>query len=441
MNIFPLPLQNTRLGIHYFPDTLHYRESDLDTWLPELKALKISWLTLEAPLERLVPEAFLGRLIQNGIEPLLRLNIPLGQIPDPADYTLLFESYSRWGVHYICLFDCPNSRDSWPPASWAQQDLVERFLDRFIPIANSALEAGLTPIFPPLEPGGDYWDTSFLRSSLESLLRRKQTNLIDHLVLSAYTEIGTRDLNWGAGGPERWSAAKPYYTPDEEQDQRGFHISDWYIAISDLVLKQKLPVMVFEKAAEAADTDQTLNSARAQQMLTIYQLLTRDDSAKSAETDQAAASIAEEVLTTSFWLLAADAEDSALSQVWFGLHSDPQPFVKVIKEYLANQKKSFHATGKGGEPIVHPIEHYLLLPLYEWGVSDWHLDTIKPFVKKYRPTVGFSLSEAAYSRRVTVIGGIQSFSEDDLNTLRTAGCEVERIAGDGTSIATQLAER
>jgi hypothetical protein len=176
-------------------------------------------------------------------------------------------------------------------------------------------------------------------------------------------------------------------------------------------------------------------------MLTIYQLLTRDDAAKSAESDQTIAPISEEVIATNFWLLAADADSSALSQAWFGLHSDPQPFVKAIKDYLTNQKKSFHANGKGGEPIVHPIEHYLLLPLYEWGVSDWHLDTIKPFVKKYRPTVGFSLAEAAYSRRVTVIGGIQSFTEDDLNSLRSAGCEVERISGDGTSIATQLAER
>lgn len=440
MNIFPLPLQNTRLGIHYFPDTLHFRDSDLEPWLVELKSLKISWLTLQAPLERMIPESFLALLIQNGIEPLIRLNFPLGQIPEPSEYNLLFDSYSRWGVHYICLFDTPNARDSWPSSSWAQQDLVERFLDRFIPIANAAVDAGLTPIFPPLEPGGDYWDTSFLRSALESLQRRKQTNLIEHLVLSAYSEIGTRDLNWGAGGPERWSGAKPYFTPDEEQDQRGFHVSDWYLAISDQVLNQKLPLILFEKPLEGLETDQAVNAARQQQILTIYQMLTRD-SAKSVESDQTFAPISEEVITTSFWLLSADADSPALPQTWYGIRSEPKPFVTVLKEYLAQQKKSFIANGKGGELIDHPIEHYLLIPLYEWGVSDWHLDTIKPFVKKYRPTVGFSLSEAAFSRRVTVIGGIQSFSEEDLNTLRSAGCEVERIAGDGTSIATQLAER
>jgi hypothetical protein len=88
-----------------------------------------------------------------------------------------------------------------------------------------------------------------------------------------------------------------------------------------------------------------------------------------------------------------------------------------------------------------PIKHYLLLPAYEWGVSDWHLDVIKPFVRKHQPTIGFSLAEAALAEEVTVIGGEQSFSEESLSELRSKGCRVERISGDGTSIATQLSER
>ena len=88
-----------------------------------------------------------------------------------------------------------------------------------------------------------------------------------------------------------------------------------------------------------------------------------------------------------------------------------------------------------------PIQHYLLLPAYEWGVADWHLDVIRPFVKKYRPTVGFSIKEAALAKRVTVIGNTQTFPEASLDQLRQVGCLVERISGDGTSVATQLAER
>jgi hypothetical protein len=89
----------------------------------------------------------------------------------------------------------------------------------------------------------------------------------------------------------------------------------------------------------------------------------------------------------------------------------------------------------------HPIQHYLLIPTYDWGIADWHLEIIRPFVKKYRPVVGFSIQEASLAREVTVIGNNHSFSEEQLNHLRNSGCKVRRISGDGTSIATQLSER
>jgi putative cell wall-binding protein len=60
-------------------------------------------------------------------------------------------------------------------------------------------------------------------------------------------------------------------------------------------------------------------------------------------------------------------------------------------------------------------------------------------VKKYRPTIGFSIKEAKQAARVTLIGGSQSFPDTVLEELRSANCTVEQISGDGTSIASQLA--
>lgn len=88
----------------------------------------------------------------------------------------------------------------------------------------------------------------------------------------------------------------------------------------------------------------------------------------------------------------------------------------------------------------HPISHYLLLPAYAWGVSDWHLTAVRPYLKKFRPTLGFSLEEALLAERVTVVGNEHDYPEEALNALRAAGCLVERIGGDGTSIATTLVE-
>ena len=87
------------------------------------------------------------------------------------------------------------------------------------------------------------------------------------------------------------------------------------------------------------------------------------------------------------------------------------------------------------------IQHYLLLPSFDWGVADWYLQAARPFIKRHLPTVGFSLAEAAQATRVTVVGGEQFFSDEDLRNLRASGCIVERINGDGMSIATQLADR
>jgi hypothetical protein len=95
------------------------------------------------------------------------------------------------------------------------------------------------------------------------------------------------------------------------------------------------------------------------------------------------------------------------------------------------------------EPIVeevsHPIEHYLLLPLYDWGVIEWHLDAIRPYILRHQPTVGFNLSEAILAKHVTVLGGEQTFPTEEIDRLHQAGCNVELVSGDGTSIATQMA--
>jgi len=66
---------------------------------------------------------------------------------------------------------------------------------------------------------------------------------------------------------------------------------------------------------------------------------------------------------------------------------------------------------------------------------------IRPFIKKHRPTVGFSPEEAEKAARVTVVGNPQNYPDDLLNRLQKAGCLIEQIGGDGTNIATELSTR
>ncbi len=446
----PLPPLNTRIGFHYFPDTLHYRESDLQTWLPELRAMGATWLTLATPLDRAIPEYFINGLLRAGIEPILFFQNSIANAGNPEDMRMLFNSYAKWGVHYVVLFDRPNSRAAWPAAAWVQDDLVERFLDAFLPLAELALDAGLTPVFPPLEPGGDYWDTAFLKAALLSMQRRKQDRLLDALVLSAYVWYGEHSLNWGAGGPERWPGTRPYFTPTNEEDQRGFRIFDWYLAISRSVLKEASSMLLFaagsplnHRAVPPVEVDPTIH---AQICLCIGQLMAGETVKEAGNPEVTLEPIPDPVLACSYWLLTAPEKSPQLAQAWYRPDGSTLPVVSLFRQWTASwpyrseNKKELPGTAPAN-PSRPVISHYLLLPTYEWGVSDWHLEIIRPFVKKYQPTIGFSIEEASRAARVTVVGGPQTFSDKTIEQLRSGGCQVERISGDGTSIATQLAER
>ena len=450
MSTFPIPPNNTRIGFHYYPDTFHYRDSDLQTWLPELRALGASWLVLQAPASRAIPEGFLMGLLSHGIEPVLHFKLPLHPPPAVKNLAFLFETYARWGVHYAILFDQPNAQASWPPAAWAQDDLVERFLDGFIPLAESACLSGLTPVFSPLAPGGDYWDTSFLRVALQAIERRGHYHLLDRLALAAYADASDRPLDWGCGGPERWPGSRPYATPPDGQDQRGFRIFDWYIAITQAVIGEARPVLLLglrswnppgSKATigESAHLRRTLAMAKG---LAAGSLPSSFAQAKGMP-DDPLEPLPPEVLAGHFWLLAAAASSAHAKSAWYEGDGAPTPEVRSLRQLAACLTRP-DAEGLGSNQLSSKspsIQHYLLLPALDWAVADWYFQAVRPFIKRHMPTIGFSLAEAAQAARVTVVGGAEFFPDEALSSLRASGCIVERINGDGTSIATQLADR
>jgi hypothetical protein len=441
---------NSRLGFHYFPDDQHFREGDLAKWLPELKAMGVRWLVLNAPIHVAIPEGFLRGLLGAGIQPILHYKAPIEKDEFTENRDLLFSSYAKWGVKYVVLFDRPNRRYTWPTSAWAQSDLVERFLDIFIPAALQAINHHLRPVFPPLEPGGDYWDTAFLRDSLNGIRRRGHQKLTEALVLSAYAYATDDDhpLNWGEGGPERWPGARPYYTPTDQQDHRSFHIYEWYTATAQAVLGRQLPIILLGIGDRTSNAGQTSllrisDSDYTKRMITIAQMCVQNDD----PTDKTVKMVNGEtkplpslVLAGNFSFLTSSSNSSDISVAGFYPDQPSQQFFETLRSWnKGTQSEIVTSELPSKESEVRIIQHYLLLPLYEWGVSDWHLDVIRPFVSKYHPTVGFSLDEASQAAKVTIIGGSQTFPEAEIERLRVAGCTIERISGDGTSIATQLA--
>jgi len=404
-----------KVGFHYRSDSEHYSGKDLGQWLPRLKQLDASWIVLNAPVTRAIPEEFIATLKMEAIEPVLHFQITPQDLPAVDEMLLLFENYKRWGVKYAILFDKANMQESWGSEAWSQSDLTERFLDGFLPLAEAAVAVGLVPVFGPLEPGGDYWDTNFLRGALDGIKRRASEPLLSRLILSAYTRINSKPLSWGAGGPQSWPETQPYYTPENSQDQMGFRIAEWYLTLSETVLEKRLPILLLGvqgPAPEGEDLNQYLiNGAR---------LIARQEI-------EGIKPLPEEVIGGAFQTLTGIDESS-----WFSLEGSPKP---VVIAFTKEDEKQPQAKAVGDFRIAH----YLLLPSFEWGVADWHLNITRPFIKRHRPTVGFSLEEAYQAQEVTVVGGKEHFSESDLTKLRNQGVVVRRVEGDGTKIASLLA--
>lgn len=448
----------TRIGFHYFPETMRYGDKELAFWLPEFEALHASWVVLKSDLLRAIPENFIQGLLRAKINPVIQMNLDLRHLTSSEELRAVLNAYARWGVKYLQCFSRPNDSSSWTSSSWAQQDLVDRFLDIYLPFASMTMDYGMTPIFPALKPGGSYWDTAFLKASLESLERRKQTSLLSKLVLSAFACTQGHPLNWGAGGPERWPNARPYLTPGNSEDHRGFHIADWYLSISKSVLGDELPIILFNAGqilppGENNQTPPTIETY-AETCLKITQMaLASNPRIETLGDDEISQNIPWQVLACNFSPLVME-DDSHYETGWYHPDGNRLPLIEdYLQLFPVEEPKSLgddeshvdipvaKSTPVVGESTFHPINHYLLLPTYEWGVADWHLDVIKPFVKKHKPVIGFSMKEALVARQVTVIGNPQVFPEEDLDALRQNGCLVERISGDGTSIATQLSER
>ncbi|MEJ2607753.1 MAG: hypothetical protein P8Z41_13895 [Anaerolineales bacterium] len=409
----------SRLGYVYRNDDLHYTQDDLRTWLPVLISLNTRWLTLYASSERTVPEHFLGGIIEAGIEPVILIRAKLGETNPHALHPLL-RSYARWGVHYVVVYDRPNLRGNWNTAEWNRRGIVERFLDRTIPLLEYQQSLGLKPVFAPLEPGGDYWDTAFLRSAFESLVRRGKSDLLESLHLGVYAWTYDKPLGWGAGGPSQWPEARPYHTPSNCQDQIGFRTFEWYAELTAQSIGRVPPMLVIAGGAVpdlAVETDHT--TAQIEQNVSILRALNGTD-------------IPEYVLNFAFYCLSADSERPGSNAGWFTEETQPKPIVEAIQKVLSSgEKKPAGLTPKS-------LDHYVLLP------NDVELNSafaeLSGFIQQHKPVLGFSKIEARMAHKVTLVGGESEFPRAFERDLADDGCLVDRITTAPKTIAETPAE-
>ena len=447
--------KNHRIGFHYFPDLYHYRQTDLQNWLPELKSLGARWVTLLSHSKRAIPEFFINGLLSQQIEPVIQIYNYRHSIRSWDELKPIVEAYSKWGIRYISFFDLPNARTSWSSSEWAREDLVERFLDFFIPVAKFSLDEGILPLFPALSPGGDYWDLVFLQNALRGLKKRNRVEILDQMVFGAYALSGGKPLTWGWGGPAAWPNARPYFTPIGSQNHLGVCIFDWYSSVIETELGTPHPILllrageVFPQAINPA-VQAELTQEHTQKNLGLIKAC---DPAYQMPTDDPLldnilpGSVNQNVIACNFWVLSAAEGDPHVNQAWIKPDHTSLPIVQAVQEWiqmpditlsidhsaLAPTSKSLDEATSRTKKI---LDHYLLLPVYAWGVADWDLDAVRPFILEQQPTVGFSVEEAQLSSKVTILEYKPDLIQPVIQKLQASGCEVELLTTSGTVIAS-----
>ncbi len=399
-----MSLSQQQLGFHYYPDTDHYSDSDLNTWLPILESTGASWLTLQAKGSKNIPEHFLAALKASGIQPIIHICEPIGSLRMAQVYTAL-KTYADAGVNYVLFYDRPNMRASWPASTWSHESLISRYVDGLLPILEAQLEMGMLPTLPPLEPGGDYWDTAFLESLLALMQKRVDAAIMDKLTLSIYMWTYGRPVDWGQGGQVAWPDARPYRSPMGSQDQRGFQINEWYQEIARKILGRTLPVLVVGGGAGPSEAYATTEARQ----------LGNNEVARHLAQE----GLPEEILNFNFYPLATAENHQDYPAAWYiapaeKVMPDPSGEHAVVAPLEAQAQK------KG-------IEHYVLLGFSNRmnGLDVWN--AIAPPIMSTRATVGFSLEEAKQAVRVSIVGDYDTFPAMIEDQLRANGTETERF--------------
>jgi hypothetical protein len=391
-----------KLGFHYYPDDRHFTDQDLSTWLPILASLGARWLTVKGSVRRAIPENFLRGLAESGIEPIIHIPHPVGQVDDKTLRPIL-EAYARWGVRFVIIFDRPNNRQHWANQSWHKKGLVERFVDIALPTLDLVRSSGLAPVLPPLEPGGDYWDTAFLEGVLRSIQRRQHRSLLRDLNISFYAWTNKHPIEWGKGGPEMWDNPQPYSSGDEAQDHRGFRIFDWYHAIATQTCGELIPLICVAGGINLRSTPVSPD----QHQETTHEILNVLEQGDIPTT----------VRNFNFYLLASEESHADYVNAWFPATSSPIPSVNEIRSSIA-----LNSDGQ-----MKPLRHYLLLPEGSEVHDVTNHNGVANLLQVHSPVVGHSPFEAQLAQTVTLFGAEDQIDLNVQKDLEKAGCTVKRI--------------
>jgi hypothetical protein len=311
---YPRPNGDTGIGFHWFPDMYHYENSQLDTFMPKLKSMGTSWLTVLSEATKPVPQQFIQGLLSQGIEPIIRVYTPAIAPIDQAGLRSLCQAYAAWGVHYVHVYNEPNLTNEW--SAWDPNNLPDRFMDLLIPCLETMWSIdGIIPMLTPLAPGGNYRDITFFRQMLDILIARSKSYLFSKLAVGLHNYALNHPLDWGKGGQAAWPATQDNVTPPGSQDSNGFRQFEWYDELVRERVGFSLPMVCGENGAlpgSSQDTTYPMIDAalHAQRHVEMARLLMDNE-------------VPYYMFNNAFWILSAPDGSMFAGHRWFKDSAEP----------------------------------------------------------------------------------------------------------------------
>jgi len=399
---------SNKLGFHYFLDVEHFNTADSHLWIQKLHEINAKWLVIQNPQDRAIPEEFIRSFSDAGINLIINFNKDVSSDVNLSGLTTLLNVYGKWGVKYAYLFEKPNLQSKWGEVKWNNHDIVETHLKYFIPFAQLCIENQIRPIFSPLLPGGNYWDLAFLEESLKNLASNEWHHILNSLVLSAFGWNWGHSIEWGSGGKKKWPETKPFHKKQNTQNQQGFRTYEWYLELSEKILGEKLPIIILEAGIpNDRFMENSVNPASTDNLFAVTHLLAGENVYDPQNQELLFSPIPPEVIGCNFFIISAQTESKYFPYRWFTSKGIPLPPAQALG---ATDNPPTPQTEEQPARKKSPIEEFhfkyrryiLFSDSLKQNIPNL-LEKLDPYIRKFKPRIGFSKSEAANAAHILII--------------------------------------
>jgi len=423
---------SNKLGFHYFLDVEHFNAADSRFWANKLQEVNAKWLVIQNPKDRAIPEEFIRTFSEAGVDLIINFNEAVSSDINLPNLATLLNVYGKWGVRYAYLYEKPNLLSQWGDIKWNTEDVVKKHLDNFISFAQLCVENHIKPIFSPLFPGGDYWDLAFLEKSLEGLAHT-DPQIKKFLVLSAFGWDWGHSIEWGSGGKKKWPKTNPFNNKQNTQNQQSFRTYEWYLELSEKVFGKKLPIIILEAGVpNDCFMDNSADTAHADILFAITHLLDGKNVYDPYNHELLLSPIPPEVIGCNFFILSAQSEKKYFPYRWFT--QDGVPLAPALSLGLKNAipaPKTKNQSTQTNIPIEQFHFKYQRYILFSDSLKENMpslLEKLDPYIRNFKPHLGFSKVEAANAAYVLIItDNKKDILSNDVKTL-SENCIIKIIS-------------